>query len=154
MVDKEIPSSHISFFLDEYHVLDNFSACSITFEGEVWPTLEHLYQASKFSDGKIVERIRQATSPYEAKRIVYEKGVKEHIDPKWNTCKLEVMGRLIRLKVSQHPYVEEVLLRSGTAPLIEKSDTDYYWGCGKDMTGENHVGKIWMEVRQELFAKH
>jgi predicted NAD-dependent protein-ADP-ribosyltransferase YbiA (DUF1768 family) len=34
--------------------------------------------------------------------------------------------------------------------LIENSPTDYFWGCGANHTGENHLGKILMGVRTEI----
>ena len=34
--------------------------------------------------------------------------------------------------------------------IIEDSPTDYYWGCGKDKTGRNELGKILMKVRNKI----
>jgi len=33
---------------------------------------------------------------------------------------------------------------------MENSPTDYYWGCGKDGTGRNELGKILMKIRSKL----
>jgi len=33
---------------------------------------------------------------------------------------------------------------------VENSQADYYWGCGGEKTGQNHLGKILMSVRQEI----
>jgi len=38
----------------------------------------------------------------------------------------------------------------GREELIEKTTTDYYWGCGTNGTGRNMLGIILMEVRDML----
>jgi predicted NAD-dependent protein-ADP-ribosyltransferase YbiA (DUF1768 family) len=39
---------------------------------------------------------------------------------------------------------------TGTEELIEDSPVDYYWGCGADGSGKNMLGKLLMELREEL----
>ena len=34
--------------------------------------------------------------------------------------------------------------------IIENTDIDYYWGCGKDGSGKNMLGIILMEIREKL----
>ena len=34
--------------------------------------------------------------------------------------------------------------------IVEDSPKDNFWGWGKDRTGENHLGKLWMKLRDEL----
>ena len=53
-------------------------------------------------------------------------------------------------KFITHPEIREILLMTGDEILIENSPTDYFWGCGADRTGENHLGRILMSVRAEI----
>jgi predicted NAD-dependent protein-ADP-ribosyltransferase YbiA (DUF1768 family) len=34
--------------------------------------------------------------------------------------------------------------------LVESSNYDYFWGCGRDRRGENMYGKVLMNVREKL----
>ena len=34
--------------------------------------------------------------------------------------------------------------------IIENAPHDFYWGCGRDGTGRNMLGRILMEVRTAL----
>ena len=68
--------------------------------------------------------------------------------------RLHVMCVLVRLKVAQHPRVAKLLESTGNAPIVERSPTDAFWGDahgGKPElgTGENWLGRILVEVREE-----
>jgi ribA/ribD-fused uncharacterized protein len=60
------------------------------------------------------------------------------------------MRRAVFKKFITHPHIREILLITGDEMLIENSPTDYFWGCGANHTGENHLGKILMSVRAEI----
>jgi hypothetical protein len=60
------------------------------------------------------------------------------------------MKDILRAKVEQHPYVKKKLFESGNRELVEDSWRDSYWGWGPNKDGENHLGKLWMEVRNEF----
>jgi len=53
---------------------------------------------------------------------------------------------------SSFAYVKKKLIESGDKELIEDSWRDSYWGWGPNKDGENHLGKLWMEVRDEFKA--
>lgn len=59
------------------------------------------------------------------------------------------MKMIYQLKYDQHPEVREYLLSTGNQELIENSPVDYFWGGGADGTGQNWIGKIWMEIRDK-----
>jgi predicted NAD-dependent protein-ADP-ribosyltransferase YbiA (DUF1768 family) len=44
----------------------------------------------------------------------------------------------------------QVFFYTGDRELIEDSWRDSYWGWGEDHKGRNWLGKLWMEVREEL----
>jgi predicted NAD-dependent protein-ADP-ribosyltransferase YbiA (DUF1768 family) len=60
------------------------------------------------------------------------------------------MKEILCKKVKQHGYVKRKLLQSGTRQLVENSFRDAFWGTGPEDTGENWLGKLWMELREEL----
>ncbi len=140
----------IGFFPREFYCLDNYSAFKIQYDGWVYGTVEEAYQASAFRGvaEDVVEQIRDARSPYEAKQISLANKDKKR--PDWETQKVVVMEELLRKKVEQHPYVKEMLLKTYPYTIVEDSPKDTYWGWGIDRDGENHMGELWMKLRKEL----
>ena len=79
----------------------------------------------------------------------------------WKKTRFVVVKRGIRAKFSQNPQMMEVLLATGNAILAECSPRDKDWGIllstsdpeVQDITkwkGENLLGQVLMEVREEL----
>ena len=142
--------STIGFYPREFYCLDNFSAFQVQYEGVLYPTVEHAYQAQKFlqTAPEVAEQIRTAASPHDAKRIA---GANQIACPSdWDARKLLVMENLLRAKLHQHPYVRQKLLETRDMPIVEDSPKDNFWGCGDPRTGGNHMGKLWMKLREEL----
>lgn len=145
--------------------LSNFSPHSITLpmdngEPVSWLTVEHFYQASKFlgvenSEAReTVQRIKDAPSPEEAARIGRRAEVlhPELVIPNWDKTKLEVMHKAVKAKFSSHENIRELLLGI-TGEIVEASPHDFFWGCGYDKTGSNHLGEVLQAVRQELLEE-
>ncbi len=61
-----------------------------------------------------------------------------------------MMTRGIYIKCRSHDDVARTLLGTGEKNIIENSQYDYYWGCGRDGRGENVYGKVLMDVRNKL----
>ena len=70
--------------------------------------------------------------------------------PDWNLCKCGIMYRAVWQKFNRHLDIQQILLDTLDAEIIEDSPVDYFWGCGIDRTGENHLGRILMQVRADL----
>ncbi len=138
----------INFYFPKFYSLNNFSAHAVKFEGKLYPTSEHAYQAAKCTDDDGKEAIRQAHSPLQAK-ILANKTYSSARDPKWDKKKVEIMEKVLRAKLAQHEEVREVLGQTGTEDIVEDSPTDYFWGEGKDGSGQNQLGKLWMKIRNE-----
>ncbi len=144
----------IGFFPREFYCLDNYSAFKIEYDGWTYGTVEEAYQASAFKDvaPNIVEQIRHAKSPYEAKQISRANSDKKR--PDWDEKKLKVMDELLHEKVKQHPYVKEMLLKTKDYMIVEDSPKDTYWGWGPNRDGENNMGKLWMKIRDEIIKEN
>ena len=54
---------------DATQVLGSFSAHGFLLDGQQWPSVEHYYQAMKFTDASYQEKIRLATSPAMARKL-------------------------------------------------------------------------------------
>ena len=135
-------------------MFSNFSSFAIDMWGERWMTSEHAYQAQKFEDEAIRRHIRDALSAHDAKVIARtiateREGARR---PNWHEIKLGVMEEIVRRKIEQHLYVRRRLLETAGRTIIEDSPSDSFWGRGPDWKGYNHLGKIWMKIRDELIV--
>ena len=142
--------SVIGFYPREFYCLDNFSSFKVEYKGYVYASLEEAYQSAMFltTAPEVAEKIKLCFSAHEAQKIAFENKSKQRSD--WDEVKLEIMGDLVRLKVAQNPYVKKKLLETGEYLIVEDSPKDSFWGWGKDRNGQNNLGKIWMEVRDEI----
>jgi len=139
------------FYEQEFYVFSNFPSFKLLWKGELWMTSEHAYHSEKFNDPVILEELKNTHSAHDAMKLAYSNKDKYRKD--WNDIKLNVMKEILKAKVEQHPYVKKKLLESNNKELIENSWRDSYWGWGPNKNGENHLGKLWMEVRGELLGK-
>ena len=163
----------IRFYSDKqaYFEFSNFARYSVEFCGITYPTSEHAFQASKFigtpRGNEYAEIIRSRLSPAKIKILARQKRVggykwKTDLNPTieayqdvkirsdWDDVRDNIMLQIVYAKFSQHNELRQLLLDTGNATLIEASPTDYYWGEGKDGTGQNKLGSILQQVRELL----
>jgi hypothetical protein len=138
----------IGEFRGEYSFLSNFWFADIEFDGMVYPTVEHAYQAAKSLD-QIIRRCIQAMSTPGLARSF---GGQIKLRPDWDILKFEIMEQLVRYKFTQHEDLREKLLATGEEILEEGNwHKDAIWGIDfRTGKGENHLGKILMKIRGEL----
>lgn len=130
----------------DYGFLSNFSRHPITMDGRVWPTVEHYYQAMKSPSTVVQDSIRFADSPGSAKTLGKQVTIRED----WEQVKMGIMKDALIAKFTQHPELRDLLMETGYEELIENSPIDWEWGCGSDGQGQNKLGKLLMEVRDEF----
>lgn len=140
----------IGFYPREFFVFDNFSSFRVLVDGVLYCTVEHAYQSIKFLETapEIAKQITECYSAHEAQKIAYANKDKQRKD--WDDIKLQVMEKLLRLKLEQNPYVKKKLLLTGDLIICEDSPKDSFWGIGKNRDGRNELGKLWMKLREEL----
>jgi len=141
---------HFYRVADDYGCFSNFAPYPISIDGREWPTSEHYFQAQKFLDSERRERIRHTPSPMIAARLGRDR--KARLRPDWEQVKLDVMRKAVRAKFTQHEAIRRVLLDTGHATIVERTTKDRFWGDGGDGSGKNWLGRILMEVREELAA--
>ena len=143
----------IDKFEGKHAFLSNFfrHVAKIRYEYEDWVTAEHAFQAAKTQKPKEKLAVFRCKSPADArKRGRNSKQTTLRIG--WDGYKRSIMKKIIQAKFS-HPQLRGLLLATGDAELIEgNTHGDKYWGVC-DGEGENHLGKILMEVRDELAAE-
>jgi N-glycosidase YbiA len=136
---------------EPYGCFSNFSPHGIIIHDTYWTTVEHYYQAQKFAgtpDAVIIPVIHAADTPEEAAAL--GRCSTRQIRPDWEVVKTQVMREAVLKKFLTHADIREILLNTGDRLLIEDSPRDYFWGCGANKTGQNHLGKILMGVREEI----
>ncbi|MBV5259946.1 NADAR family protein [Synechococcus moorigangaii CMS01] len=136
---------------DPYGCFSNFSPHPILCEDCIWPTAEHFYQAHKFlpsTHQSLIDKIRQVPTPELAAALGRDPQYPKR--PDWEDIKQKVMWQALWTKFTTHADIAQILLATGDTIIVEKSPVDYYWGCGADGSGQNHLGKLLMQVRAQL----
>jgi N-glycosidase YbiA len=136
---------------DPYGCFSNFSPHGIEIEGVFWFTVEHYYQAQKFVgsvDEYMIPIIHTAKTPEIAAAL--GRNCDRTLRRDWDMVKIQVMQKAVLQKFLSHTGIRKVLLETGEEALIEDSPCDYFWGCGADKSGQNHLGNILMDVRTKL----
>lgn len=137
----------------DFKELSTFHSAPFTLDEKAWPTVEHYVQAMKYpADPEFQEQIRQTKTAAQARKLGT---TKDHpVRDDWPTEQLEVMKKALRAKFEQNTSLRNLLLSTGSKELIEISTTDDFWGRGRKGTGENHLGKLLMELRSSLSAEN
>lgn len=136
----------IESFSGEYRFLSNFWRAPTEYDGEVYPTSEHAYQAAKTLNHQERQAVKEMPTPGTAK--VY--GTQVTLRSDWETIKLDVMEQVLLSKFSRSQGLRAKLLATGDAELIEGNKWgDTFWGVCKGV-GQNQLGKILMKVRATL----
>jgi ribA/ribD-fused uncharacterized protein len=140
-----------------YIYFSPYTAHAIEIDGVVYPTVEHAYQCARYTDSKIIEEIRSAHSPVKAWEASSKYKHLQIPEFKSEDHKLAVMKKLMRFKAEQHEEVRKALKDSGDLQIIKKIVTyppgDGFWDDGEDGKGLNYIGKMWMEIREEILNK-
>ena len=130
-----------------YGCFSNFSRHGFELDGIWWKTCEHYFQAQKFvnTDKSWYEKIAEVKTPKDAAKMGRSR--LHPLRKDWEKVKDEIMKQGVLCKFQNNKEIREILLDTKDEEIVENSPIDYYWGCGKDGTGKNMLGKILMEVR-------
>ena len=135
----------IEHFRGEHAFLSNFHPCLVEHNGLTYQNTEAAFQAAKCINREEKERF-VSLSPGQAKRL----GRKVALREDWNDARIDVMREVLECKFSQNPELKEKLVATGDAELIEGNHwNDRFWGVCRG-TGQNHLGKLLMELREIL----
>lgn len=133
---------------DPASLFGTYAPFSFELEGKVWPTVEHYFQGMKVTDEDRQEKIRTADTPALARKLGRKRSKSFRRD--WKQIRETVMTRGIYTRCRTHPELADALLATGDQKIVENSNFDYFWGCGRDRRGDNRYGKVLMNVRAKL----
>lgn len=136
---------------DAYGYLSNSAPYPFEINGLIWSTSEHYFQAQKFLDKAIQEKIRRLKSPMDA--ALEGRNRENPLRSDWEVVKDDIMRLAVFEKFRQNPAIRRELLATGHATLIEHTKNDNYWADNGDGTGKNMLGIILMETRKRLKAE-
>ena len=134
-------------FQGKYRWLSNFWPVQIWSAkmGLMFPSAEHAYQACKTDQVSMQVTISMLSTPGAAKRA----GKHVRIRPDWDQIKVPTMHLILREKFSDRD-LRYMLMETGDAELVEGNTWgDTFWGV-YDGHGQNMLGKLLMEVREEI----
>jgi N-glycosidase YbiA len=145
------------FYKEDSHPFSNFWSAPIEIwkvsrpGKSFWKTSEHYFQAMKFcgideDHDNYMEEIRLASSPGKAYKLGWAR--KPRSD--WDSIRNDIMKTALMCKFSQHKELRNSLIDTGNNNIIQRCSWDKYWGDGYPEKGENMLGKLLMEVRDEL----
>jgi ribA/ribD-fused uncharacterized protein len=131
-----------------YRFLSNFYEAVIKDkDGIEYLSTEHYYHCQKAVDENDFIKVMVSSTPKAAK----ENGKTIAIRKDWDSVKDNIMLTALRLKFTQHQDLKIKLLATGDDELIEWAPWgDTYWGVNKKYEGQNKLGKMLMQVREEL----
>ncbi len=153
-------------FWGEEDIYSNFHPSRFSLDGNVFHWSEQAFmwlKAVEFGDRAVAQQILEQTprnsSPLECKRL--GRKVSPFDEKTWSVRSVEAMRRAVSAKFSQIPELRRQLLDSGDRILVEASPYDRIWGIGwgesdpqaqdpSQWKGQNLLGKVLMEVREQL----
>jgi ribA/ribD-fused uncharacterized protein len=135
-----------------YGAFSNLYRRPVEFEGEVFATSEHAYQAGKARKPEVRKWLMEAPSPsllaMAAHGLYYW-----DVAPGWSKFKFDRMRKVLATKYTQHQDLRALLLSTGDATLVESATVDNevnrLWGEVNGI-GQNMLGNMLMDLRTEL----
>ncbi len=135
-----------------FGAFSNLYRRDLVFEGEVFATSEHAYQAGKARKPAVRRWLMESPSPallaMAAHGLYYW-----DVAPGWSKTKFDRMRAVLWAKFTQHPDLTELLLSTGDARLVEtatiNNEVNRLWG-EVNGNGRNMLGVLLMELRADL----
>lgn len=137
---------------ETYGCFSNLYRRPVEFEGVVYQTSEHAYQAGKARKPEVRDWVLSAPSPAlvaMAAHGLYWWDIRSD----WSKIKFDRMRQVLRAKFTQHEDLCKILLATGEKRLVESATVDNavnrLWGEVKGQ-GKNMLGQMLMELRTQL----
>lgn len=144
----------IDTFRRSYFFLSNMYETPIDYDGVLYPTAEHAFQAAKFEDKDIKATISKTRSAADVRR---RGKTTRDIRSDWDTVKYDIMLDILRIKFSGYELAQK-LKNTHPYQLVEGNTWhDNTWGfctCDKCkyVTHKNMLGILLMIVRDEIIS--
>lgn len=129
---------------NQYYFLSNMYPCKITYSGHTFKSSESAFQAQK-DLSRVAEF--EPLEGRESKRL----GRKVKMRPDWESVKLDIMKEILKVKFSDPDLAKKLI--AVKEPIVEENTWhDTFWGVC-DGKGQNHLGKLLTEIREELMKE-
>lgn len=139
----------ITSFTGPNSFLSNFYLCDVVFEGKIYRSAEHAYVAAKTLDLEIRNSIANLQTPGQAKKF----GSSIKLREGWDNMKVYIMRDILESKFSDY-YLKERLNATKGCLLVEGNTwNDRFWGQCPIGNGKNMLGKLLMEIRDDITVR-
>jgi N-glycosidase YbiA len=153
MLDKiiqDLNNQPVNIVEDIFSYLSPFSAHQINIWGQDFATVEHAYQWSKIKTDLEKDKIKNAKSPLQAWSLAQEFKIDKVTQHNLSRDELvKIVRELFQAKYDQHEDIRIILDSTRERGIIKIFGKDSFWGSGEDGSGENMMGKIWIEIRDK-----
>lgn len=129
------------------YFLSNFYPASLSLWNMKFYCSEAAFQAAKFLEKPEIAVRFTHLEGKDARSLAQTLSDQQRGD--WYQVRESIMFEVLTAKFQQHPELSELLLATGKAYLVEKSDRDPFWADGGDGKGKNRLGELLMKVRGE-----
>ena len=141
-MDKNV----INKFSGKYEFLSNFFPCYVTYNGDVYSSVERAFQAAKCLNKSDRIRFQVIGTNADAKKL----GRQVDLRPDWETLKVDIMYQLLKSKFQNNAELRNKLVDTGDSRLIEGNQHgDTFWGVYRG-NGKNMLGNLLERVRSEI----
>ena len=136
----------INQFKGDYDFLSNRFGCRFLWQGLRYGNAEAAFQASKcedMSDRKAYVNCSADKAALKGKEQIPYSG--------WEEARLDIMKSILKAKFEQNPALKKKLADTGSRILINGNNKqETYWGIDLySWQGENHLGRIIMDIRDK-----
>ncbi len=129
------------------YFLSNFYPVRLCLWHMKFSCAEAALQAARFLDRPEVAARFTRLNGEEAWRLGQKLGYQQRAD--WYKVRENLMLEVLRAKFGQHPKLEELLVATGDAYLVDTSSRDIFWASGREGNGRNRLGYLLMQLREE-----
>ena len=126
--------------------LSNFYPCEVAFEGRVYKSSEHAYMASKTTDDNIRAYIAAQITPGDAKKIGRNMPLRDN----WNNIRVHCMRVILESKFGDYELRDRLDATKGCELIEGNTWGDVFWGQCPLGKGQNNLGKLLMEIRDDI----
>ncbi len=130
-------------------IFGNFYMSPVTYKGITYSCSEAAFQAQKCLSDRNKKKFVNLTGDQAFRKARKLKALPR----KWNVNKFQIMKEIVTAKFQQNPQLKKLLLATNGAELVEHNPVtgrDKIWSDNHDGSGQNHLGKTLMKVRQTL----
>jgi ribA/ribD-fused uncharacterized protein len=137
---------------NDYGFLSNSYLSEMIIDKLEYYHVEGYFQSVKLKDIDDIasERIRQIENPMECERVAKNVLLTKEQTDHWNSIRYNIMKKGVYTKFTSSKYLQKLLIQTGNKNIVNNIEHDSYWGVGYDRKGLNMLGKILMDIRQQL----